>query len=143
MRNRAGTYILSEFSEIDLERQLLPKFSEGTVPAFHENDYLLQKIGADYWALSEYYLPQSTNCGCSAASAAMALNALRSRLAPYEPLLSERSVVSAVNDPEWIARTAENGGGVTMARLEKVLRVGLDRLDLGGAVQAFSPRPRR
>jgi len=139
MRQAAGAYILLGVSGTVGSAVALPEFPEDTVPAFHENDYLLRAIDADYWSLSEFYFPQSTNCACSAASAAMALNTLRSRVAPDEAPMSESEIVAAVADPNWTAQTAEDGGGVTLADLENVLRLGLDRLDLGGAVEALAP----
>jgi Phytochelatin synthase len=139
MRNFPGAYILLGVSGTVTPAAAIQSFPEDTVPAFHETEYLLQASEADYWTLSEYYFPQSTNCGCSATSAAMALNALRSRVAPDAPSLSEEDLVAA--DPEWAAQTAEDGGGVTMADLEQVLRAGLDRLDLGGAVEAIALSP--
>ncbi len=141
MRNFAGAYILLGISGTAAQAAIGPVLPEDTVPAFHENDYLLQKTDADYWTLSEFYSPQSTNCGCSAASAAMALNALRSRVAPHEEPLTPDDLVAAVNDPVWAAQTAEDGGGVTMADLADVLRMSLDRLDLDGAVSALAPDP--
>ncbi len=141
MRDFAGSYILLAGSGASSQSAPLSKFPEDTVAAFHESSYLLRAPEADYWALSEYYSPQSTNCGCSAASAAMALNALRSRVAPDAPPLSDRELVAAVNDPEWAARTAENGGGVTMADLEQILRQSLESLDLPGAVETLAPDP--
>jgi Phytochelatin synthase len=139
MRNFAGAYILLGISGTSAQAAVVPEFPEDTVPAFHETDYLLQKKNADYWTLSEFYSPQSTNCGCSAASAAMAFNALLNRVAPEAEPLSDSDLLAAVDDPEWTARTAEDGGGVTMADLERVLRLGLDRLDLDGAVSALAP----
>jgi Phytochelatin synthase len=130
MRNFAGAYILLGVSGTVAHGMEFPEFPQDTVAIFHENDYLLRENRADYWHLSEFYLPQSTNCGCSAASAAMALNALRSRIAPDEDPLSPDDLVAAVNDPAWAAQTAEDGGGVTMADLAQVLRMSLDRLDL-------------
>jgi hypothetical protein len=141
MRNFAGAYILLGFSGTVGQSAAAPAFPQDTVPAFHEFDYLLRTKDADYWDMSEFYLPQSTNCGCSAASVAMALNTLRSRVTPDEAPLSESDLLAAVNDPAWAALTAEDGGGVTMADLEGILRLSLDRLDLGGAVRALAPDP--
>ncbi len=141
MRNFAGAYILLGVSGTVAQAAESPEFPEDTVPVVYENDYLLKTKEADYWTLAEFYSPQSTNCGCSAASAAMALNTLRNRVAPDAPPMSERDLVAAVNDPAWMERTAEDGGGVTMADLEHFLRIGLDRLDIGGAVRGLAPDP--
>ncbi len=139
MRNLAGTHILFELPEAAVSPADLSCFPEDTIPVFYENDYLLREPNADYWRLSEYYLPQSTNCGCSAASAAMALNALRSRLAPDDPILTDRHVVASIGDPTWAARTDHDGGGVALFDLEQSLLESLERFNLDGSVRAFAP----
>lgn len=141
MRNLAGAYILLGFSGTVAQGAALPEFPDETVPAFSENDYLFQSGAADYWTLSEYYWPQSTNCGCSATSVTMALNALRSRIAPDEPALNEEDVIAAIGSLRWAERTAEDGGGVTMADLERILWASLERFELDGSVQAIAPDP--
>ncbi len=141
MRNFAGAYILLGTAATAAQAAPLPEFPEDTVPVYYENDYLLRSLDADYWRLSEYYYPQSTNCGCSAASVAMAVNALRRRVAPQEPILSDGELVAAVNDPLWASWTAEDGGGVTMASLERIVGISLDRLGLEGTVETLAPDP--
>ena len=141
MRNFAGAYILLGVYGTATQAATLPELPQDTVPIVYENDYLLKTKEADYWTLAEFYSPQATNCGCSATSAAMALNALRNRVDPEAPPMSERELLATVNDPAWVARTAEDGGGVTLADLEEVLRIGLDRLDIGGAVRGLAPDP--
>jgi hypothetical protein len=138
MRNLAGAYILlGAYGTLPQEAvtQALPG---DAVPVFYETDYLLQANAADYWTLSEHYYPQATNCGCSTASVTMAVNALRSRVAPQSPALSEAAVVAGVDNAVWAARTAENGGGVTLADLELVLHSSLARFDLGGSVETIA-----
>jgi hypothetical protein len=136
MRNLAGAYILLGACGTLPSGGFAAALPGDAVPVFHENDYLLQAHEADYWTLSEHYFPQATNCGCSAASVTMAVNALRSRIDPEAPVLSNEAVVA--DDPAWAAQTAEDGGGVTLADLEQILRASLARFDLDGRVETVA-----
>jgi hypothetical protein len=137
MRNHSGATFLLGIAQGSNAAPALPDLQDDTVPVFYEHDYLLRSRESDYWTLSEYYFPQTTNCGCSAASAAMALNALRHRLDSDEPALDDQSLLAAVSDPVWMERTAEDGGGVTLTDLEDSIRTALDCLRIDGSVHTL------
>ncbi|MYZ50091.1 phytochelatin synthase family protein [Propylenella binzhouense] len=142
MRNCAGARMLSCTSEDFGFTEEIEAFPRDTTPIFLEMDYLLRSAESDYWRLAEFYAPQTTNCACSAASAAIALNGLLSTTGADGVVLSERTVLEAAADPLWPERVAQDGDGVTFAELRTFLERTLDRIDLPHAgIEVFAPDP--
>lgn len=139
MRARAGATFLRRDPAAYLEAPDAERLCQYTWPVFHEHDYLLLSEGSDYWPLAEFYRPQTTNCACSAASTAMALNVLAARAFDAAEPFTEQSLIGAVDDADWAARTAENGGGVTFDELQAFLRMSLDTIALPATIRAIAP----
>src|SRR5262245_27436964 len=68
-----------------------PKLGAQAVTIQQSHGYLRASEARDYWALSPYYVPQETNSGCSLATGAMVVNALRG----LPPLASDEIVTQA------------------------------------------------
>ena len=103
-----------------------PKLGPDAVPIQRATEYLRRHDAPDYWALSPYYVPQLTNASCSVAGVAMLVNALRGLPERAdEPLVTQPSLLEAVDDDRWSAQSAEDGDGVTFADLEAYVRAGL------------------
>jgi hypothetical protein len=119
-----------------------PKLGPEAVPIFQETDYLRSAPAPDYWTLSAYYVPQATSTDCSAASIAMAVNALRG-LPPNadQELVTEDSLLEDVDDEAWISEVEEDGPGVTFKETRQYLRESLDQFELKAAtVTAVAPQ---
>jgi hypothetical protein len=111
-------------------------------PLSAENAYFrAQGVKApDYWALASFYAPQETAASCSAASAAMALNALlnagRER-GDEDENLSEEAVTAKAKSFDWKGLVARPDGagrrGLKLERLAAGLREALDGLGAKGA----------
>jgi hypothetical protein len=119
-----------------------PKFGPDALPLLEATDYLRQAPAPDYWRLAAFYLPQETSSACSVASVAMVVNALRGLPAGSEdPLVTQAAMLESVGDPSWIAKTVEQGEGVTFADLVAETKAALVAYDLEEvAVDAFRPQ---
>lgn len=115
-----------------------PKYApvNGTaaVPLVADNDYFRQpgNTAPDYWALAPYYAPQKTGASCSAASAAMAMNALlnaRRLRGDEEENFSEEAVAAKAKSFDWSALIGEKGDngrhGLTLEQLSAGVREAL------------------
>lgn len=103
-------------------------------PLGGDNDYFRRSgnTAPDYWALAPYYAPQKTEASCSAASAAMAINALlnaRRLRGDEEENFSEEAVAAKAKSFDWRALIGEKGDngrhGLTLAQLSAGLREAL------------------
>lgn len=124
-----------------LARDAKPKLGPDAVPITEATEYLRSSPAPDYWRMAPFYLPQQTSSACSAASMAMALNALRG-IPPgaEDPLVTQPALLEAVADPAFAARNAEEGAGVRFDELEAATRKGLAAYGLAGAaIETFRP----
>ena len=99
------------------------------VPLSQNNAYLrAAKVPApDYWALSPFYVPQYNDYACSAASVAMAVNALlnaRRVRGDQDENISQAAVLDAVTGIKWKELLSVDGfegrHGVSLAQLGTV-----------------------
>ncbi|MDD5209191.1 MAG: phytochelatin synthase family protein [Elusimicrobiales bacterium] len=96
------------------------------VPVSQDNAYFRNPANTayDYWNLSGFYIPQTTGASCSAASVAMALNALlsaRRERGDEEENITEGKLVEKVSGIPWKSLVSEEGAdgkhGLTLAQL--------------------------
>lgn len=117
-----------------------PKFGPLAVSILVDNAFLRRAPAPDYWTLSAFYLPQLTSSDCSAAAAAMAVNALRGLPeAASEPVVTEKALLARVADPRWSAEAAEGGPGVTFDGYAGYLAASLGAFGLDATVEAVQP----
>lgn len=120
-----------------------PKFGPDAVPVTTANDYLRSSPAPDYWKLAPFYLPQATGSACTVASVAMALNFLRG-LPPgaEDPLVTSAGLLTAVADPSWTERAAEDGPGLRFDELVTEVTAALRAygLERDVTVETFRPR---
>ena len=115
-----------------------PKYSpvDGAlaVPLAADNSYFrAHGVSApDYWDLSSFYVPQFNGASCSAASVAMALNALvnaRRARGDEEKNIEQQALLEKVSGVKWKELLSEAGyegrHGVTLDQLGRVSREAL------------------
>ncbi len=118
-----------------------PKFGPDAVPITRAADHLRSTPAPDYWALSPYYVPQTTSASCSLASVTMMLNALRGLPAQAsERLVTGRQLLDRLDDDHWRAATAEDGEGVSFGELERYVRRSLAAYGIDAEVEVWRPR---
>jgi Phytochelatin synthase len=112
------------------------------------DDYLRRHEAPDFRVLAPFYTHQSSPASCSAASAAMLVNALRviagsgraiAGSGPVRPL-TEEDVVAASGEPEWKRAVAPTGDGVSFSSYLHYLRRALDAFGFASAeIEVFRP----
>ncbi|PWC39839.1 phytochelatin synthase family protein [Azospirillum sp. TSO35-2] len=118
-----------------------PKFGPDAVPITRSTDYVRSAAAPDYWALSPYYVPQTTGASCSLASVTMMLNALRGLPAlASERLLTAKQVLDRLGDDHWREATAEEGDGVSFGELETYVRRSLQAFGIEADIEVWRPR---
>jgi hypothetical protein len=104
-----------------------PKLGPEATPLLGSVEYLRKAPAPDYWMLSAFYVPQQTSSDCSAAVAAMAVNALRGLPDTSDgEIVTEKNLLDAVNDTGWRNKVVEDGPGVTFAEWQAYMRKSLD-----------------
>ena len=111
------------------------------VPLSRDNAYFraAENPAPDYWALSSFYVPQFNDYACSAASVAMAANALLNarRVRGNEENVTQEGLLEKVTGFNWkalLSAEGENGRhGLTYAQLAAASR---EALAAYGAVKA-------
>jgi len=90
--------------------------------------------------LSPYYVPQATGSACSLAAITMLVNAL-SGLPTHstEPLVTQRTLLDAVDNRMWAEATAERGAGVRWEEFERYLRLSLEAFKLNAELEILRP----
>jgi hypothetical protein len=145
LRSRIGLLVLLLVSLSGaphaLAREVKPKFGPYAIPIERATGYLRSHRATDYWALSPFYLPQSTDSDCSVASVAMLLNAIRGvPKRADQDIITEHALLAADHDARWTAETAEHGSGVTFTELKAAIGLSLRKFGLKDfAVKAFKP----
>jgi hypothetical protein len=91
-----------------------PKLGPEATPITANRDYFRTAPGDDYWMLAAFYVPQRTSSDCSAASATIAVNALRGLPQRSDQLvITEDHLLKDVADQKWSSEVVEDGPGVT------------------------------
>ena len=91
-----------------------PKLGPEATPITANRDYFRTAPGDDYWMLAAFYVPQKTSSDCSAASATIAVNALRGLPSRSDQLvITEDHLLKDVADRKWSSEVVEDGPGVT------------------------------
>ncbi|OGS12103.1 MAG: hypothetical protein A2234_07355 [Elusimicrobia bacterium RIFOXYA2_FULL_58_8] len=137
-------FILFFLTAVQLVSAATPKYSAvngataTTLSA--DNTYFRnpENTAYDYWALSPFYVPQHNGYACSAASVAMALNALlnagRER-GDEEENISPQSLPDKVKGFDWKGLVSEKGSakrhGVTLLQLAQAAREALESYSPG------------
>src|SRR5690349_15360293 len=89
-----------------------PKLGPEATPITVDRDYLRTARAEDYWMLAAFYVPQKTSSDCSAASATIAVNALRGLPPRSDQLVvTEEHLLKDVADPKWSSEVVEDGPG--------------------------------
>ncbi|HNW44366.1 MAG TPA: phytochelatin synthase family protein [Elusimicrobiales bacterium] len=122
-----------------------PKYSPAggaaAVPLAQDNSYFRDAANPayDFWALASYYAPQRNGYSCSAASVAMALNALlgaRRQRGDAEENITEENLLAKAAGP-WKALVSEAGSGgrhgLTLKQLADAAREALAAYGAAGA----------
>ncbi|WP_247893495.1 phytochelatin synthase family protein [Azospirillum endophyticum] len=123
------------------QEDLKPKFGPDAVPITRATDYVRSAPAPDYWALSPYYVPQTTSASCSLASVTMMLNALRGLPGlASERLVTARDVLNRLDDDHWRAATADDGEGVSFGELITYVRRSLGAYGIDADVEVWRPR---
>ncbi|WP_434624210.1 phytochelatin synthase family protein [Azospirillum sp. B2RO_4] len=121
--------------------ELKPKFGPDAVPITRSSEYVRTAAAPDYWALSPYYVPQTTGASCSLASVTMMLNALRGLPAlASERLVTGRQLLDRLDDDHWRAATADDGEGVSFGELIDYVRRSLAAYNIDAEVEVWRPR---
>jgi hypothetical protein len=90
-----------------------PKLGPEATPITANRDYFRNAPADDYWMLAAFYVPQHTSSDCSAASATIAVNALRGLPPKSDQLvLTEDHLLKDVADEKWSSDVIEDGPGV-------------------------------
>lgn len=123
------------------QEEIRPKFGPDAVPLTQDREYLKRAEAPDYWALSPYYIAQSTGSSCSSTSVVMMLNALRGLpKQASQRLVTHSQLLNAVNDDHWREAVAENGEGISFTELADYVRRSLEAFDIDADVEVFRPR---
>lgn len=119
----------------------LSKYGPNATPINQALQHLRTQPAPDYWALSQFYIPQVTSSDCSLASVTMQVNAIRGVPAgAADRLVTEKALLDAVGSEAWRAETAQDGVGVTWAELVGYVEQSLRSSGIPGArVEAFKP----
>ena len=104
------------------------------------HEYLRTHDAPDYWALSPFYEPQATGSACSVAAIAMLMNALIGLPAKgNETLVTQGSLLKAVDNAQWAAEAAQGGPGVTFEEVRTYVALSLKAYKLDAEVEVFRP----
>ena len=121
-----------------------PKYGPTAVRLYRARDFLRQHPAPDFWALIPYYIPQANDSSCSAASAAMVLNALRAdrNLTAADELVTSAGLLHRVPAADWKSRVAPGGPGLTLDELARNLVPVLEACEIANArVEVFRLKP--
>jgi hypothetical protein len=118
-----------------------PKLGPDAVTIQQSHGYLRSHDAPDYWALSPYYVPQSTDSACSLAAIAMLVNALRG-LPPHadDRLVTQQALLEKVGSELWAKETAQGGPGVTWEAFERNVRASLAAYGIAADIDVFKPQ---
>jgi hypothetical protein len=117
-----------------------PKLGPHAVTIQQSHDYLQRNGAPDYWALSPYYVPQITGSACSLATVVTMLNALRGLpLRASDELVTQQTLLEAVNDEAWAKASAQGGAGVTFAEFTRYVAASLKAFNLDATIEVFRP----
>ena len=106
--------LLLAVSPLAAEESVKPKLGPEAIPVTVDRAYLKTAPAEDYWRLAAFYVPQRTSSDCSAAAAAMAVNAIRGLPDRADtPIISEDKLLKDVADKKWSGEVVEDGAGVT------------------------------
>ena len=99
------------------------KYGASAARLFDARTYVQKHDAPDYCALAPYYAAQQTDSGCSAAAAAMVVNALRAErtLKADQELATPSGVLKQVERRRWRVKTDDDGDGVSLDELAALL----------------------
>lgn len=121
-------------------RETKLKFGPDAISIERSHAYLQRHAAPDYWRLSPYYVPQTTDSACSVASITMLLNALRGLPALNDDeVVTQAGVLRAAASRQWIKQTVEHGSGVTFVELLRYLRLSLNAFHLDANIAILKP----
>jgi hypothetical protein len=120
--------------------RLRPKLGPHAVTIQQSHEYLRTHEAPDYWALSPFYVPQSTGSACSVAALAMLVNALRG-LPPLasDELVTQAALLHAVGSQTWASQTEEGGPGVTFEEVRAYIALSLHAYGIDAEIDVFKP----
>ncbi len=104
-----------------------PKYGPTATRLFDSREFIRKNPARDYWALSQYYLPQQDSRSCSVAAAAMVLNAARSNqaLTASDELISQKGLLEKVNLTLWKEGVGEGGRGIALDDFAPIMEASL------------------
>ena len=107
------TFVLAASVSALADEPVRPKLGPEATPITANRDYFRTAPGDDYWMLAAFYVPQKTSSDCSAASATIAVNALRGLPPKSDQLVvTEDHLLKDVADQKWSSEVVEDGPGV-------------------------------
>ena len=107
-------FVISASAAAFADQPAKPKLGPEATPITANRDYFRTAPGDDYWMLAAFYVPQKTSSDCSAASATIAVNALRGLPPRSDQLvITEDHLLKDVADQKWSGEVVEDGPGVT------------------------------
>jgi hypothetical protein len=120
---------------------LKPKFGPDAISIQQSHGYLRDHDAPHYWALSPFYVPQSTDSACSVAAITMLVNALRGLPAySVDPVATQKALLEKVADARWSKETAQGGPGVTWDEFVADVGASLAAYDLAAEIEVFKPQ---
>ncbi|KAA0596415.1 hypothetical protein FZ942_09835 [Azospirillum lipoferum] len=118
-----------------------PKFGPDALPITRSADFVRTTPAPDYWALSPYYVPQTTGASCSVASVVMMLNALRGLPGlASERLVTAKQLLDRLDDDHWREATDDDGEGISFGELIAYVRRSLSAYGIDAEVEVWRPR---
>jgi hypothetical protein len=103
-----------------------PKFGPNAVPIFQQTAYLRAAPAPDYWGLNPFYGSQTTSSACSVASITMAINFMLGLPGGAdEPIVTQASLLTKIDDTAWTSKVSEGGSGVTFAEFVSMVNESL------------------
>jgi Phytochelatin synthase len=116
MRRLLLVFFVLAVSNALADEAVKPKLGPEASPITVDRDYFRTAPADGYWMLSAFYVPQHTSSDCSAAAAAMAVNAIRGLPARADTaIVTEDKLLKDVNDQKWSSDVVEDGPGVMFA----------------------------
>lgn len=95
----------------DVKPKYGPKGAPRATTLVYSSEYFRSHPAPGFWALIGYYVPQTNGANCSAAAAAMILNAARAKLPKTadDKLILQSELVEKVNVEHWKERVSNDG----------------------------------
>ena len=104
-----------------------PKYGQEATLLSKSHEYIRESEAPDYWALSPYYTAQQDERSCSVAAVTMLMNAARQKLplTTDDELVTQKTLLSQVNNDAWKEDVGSTGHGVSLEELKVFVEASL------------------